>query len=492
MRHFGAQKRGRKMRYVEGRFDQFVDQRKQLSGYERSEMDREFRQRGAEMLGAAFEQVKAQITHTDDEDRTGTGADEPLPYKSSYDQMRSDDPDEDKKPSKIPLVIFIIMVVAVMVSGFVFDIGVTMAVFFAFFAFFGFYSAYRDKGRSSSYYEGATSTGNRRNGIMLGLFALAALIPLCFAGRFGLSGSLMLMMISLFTVTGLYLVIGFISSLGLRRRKYTQEVNANAVAYVRTLGSGNTHTSGSHHGTTRKIRFRTSPLFEYTYQGRTYRSLYDRPCDGSNADMDLGPAVIYIDPDHPEDVYHSSVKVAAQGIFSALVCFVIAALALMAFTQFAGRPNPAMELGKNMSVRNIFILMFGSDEEKDDLIGRIGDGFEKVLGYEIPEEVTDDLVEKRVDSFVSYKDREWYYETVHVSNVYTYNDGSCSIKLDDPTFIEFYAGHDASKWHDDLLVFYVIEENKGSDGQTVINKEPLFYVNADEHTYVGTHGAYGD
>ena len=302
----GAQKGVDKMRYVEGRFDQFVDQRKKLSGYERFELRHEFRQRGVEMLRGAWGQMRSQVQHTDDEDRYGTGLDQGLPYKTGYVQMRDDDLPERQKPTKTPLIMFIVMIIAVIGSSIFFNFAVTMAVFFGFFAVFGFYAAYKNNGRSYSHYEGATSTGSRKNGLILGFFGLAGMIPLLFSGKFGISGALILMMIAMFTAVGILLIVGFFSSLTLKQRKYTEEVCANAVAYVRTLGSSHNHSSASHHGNSGNVSIRTSPLFEYTYQGRTYQALYDRPIDGSNADIDLGPATIYIDPEHPEDVYQET------------------------------------------------------------------------------------------------------------------------------------------------------------------------------------------
>ncbi|MBO4635527.1 MAG: hypothetical protein J5685_00095 [Clostridiales bacterium] len=477
------------MRYVEGRFDQFVDQRKKLSGYERFELRHEFRQRGVEMLRGAWGQMRSQVQHTDDEDRYGTGLDQGLPYKTGYDQMRDDDLPERQKPTKTPLIMFIVMIIAVIGSSIFFNFAVTMAVFFGFFAVFGFYAAYKNNGRSYSHYEGATSTGSRKNGLILGFFGLAGMIPLLFSGKFGISGALILMMIAMFTAVGILLIVGFFSSLTLKQRKYTEEVCANAVAYVRTLGSSHNHSSASHHGNSGNVSIRTSPLFEYTYQGRTYQALYDRPIDGSNADIDLGPATIYIDPEHPEDVYHSSVKVGAKGIFSALICFAVAALMVVVFINNNAKPSPSEEIRKSLNARNIFTLVFGSDEEREAIAESIGENLVSSFGYEIPEEITDDLVDHYVGSFVGYENEEWYYESVHVRNVYSYDNG-CSIEFDDPAFPQVSDNHDVSYWHDELLVFYVLDENEGSDGQIHISKLPLLYRNADEHTYVGTHGAY--
>ena len=74
--------------------------------------------------------------------------------------------------------------------------------------------------------------------------------------------------------------------------------------------------------------------------------------------------------------------------------------------------------------------------------------------------------------------------------VNTYDSGNYSIELDDPSFPSISDEHDASFWHDELLVFYAVEEYEGSDGIIRLERIPLLYFNADEHTYVGTHGAY--
>ena len=79
-------------------------------------------------------------------------------------------------------------------------------------------------------------------------------------------------------------------------RKYKEEISANCVGYARIVREESSNSRGHHR---RGLSFMTSPIFEYTYQGKEYRGIYDRMIDGLNADLNMGPVSIRIDPDHP-------------------------------------------------------------------------------------------------------------------------------------------------------------------------------------------------
>ena len=232
------------------------------------------------------------------------------------------------------------------------------------------------------------------------------------------------------------------------KKKYTEEVNANAIAYVRTV-----RTSG-------RGRMMTSPLFEYTYEGQKYLAIYDQPIEGCNADIDLGPVTIKIDPDDPESVYNNSSKHVGLAILTAVLC-----VALVSGLIFA-----------------IVSVMLNNDTGEDPYNGSL---------YQTSEEmITDEMVDKHIGSMAGYKDKQWYCETVPILNIETYDNGDYWINLADPLFPSIGSEKDVSYWHDELIVFYVVEENEGADGKAVISKSPLLYFNADEHTYTGSHGGY--
>jgi len=312
------------MRFIEERFDQFIDQRKRLSRSEAYDLYYEFRGRSVEMLSSIIGKIRSDMGRTDDDSPSDMR--ETLPYRTEYDQMNAGQK-SDKKPSWVPLIALIIIVIGIIIAAAAGGIISAMIVFFAGFAFLAIYASVRNSGMSYNFYDGYSATGSRKTGILMALIALAAIVPLFFAGKYGMNGALLLMMCSVFAAVGIYMIGGFIGYLFLPKTKYTEKVTANAIAYVRTMDNSSSGTRGAG----RRIRFRTSPLFEYTYQGRTYLAMYDRPDAGTNAHTDLGPATISIDPRNPEDIYNRSARIGLSGIFAALVCFLLAALVLFVF-----------------------------------------------------------------------------------------------------------------------------------------------------------------
>jgi len=444
------------MKYVEGRFDQFVDDRKKLSSDERMELIQEYRERGQEMLQGVWDQVKAKVQHTEDDVSIGTG----LPYKTEMDHVNRDELPKKSKPTIVPLIAFGIMLVLLLISAVFFNIAVAFGVFFAFISFFGFYAAYKNNGTSYTFFGGTNSSSNRTSGILIGILGLAAVIPLCLSFKIGIRNSMMLMLTAMFLVIGIYLIVGSIKSFSSNQPRYSEEINAEAIAYVRTVGDTGNSTAGAQIQTAGKVLIRTSPLFEYTYMGQTYKATYDRPIDGCNADIDLGPTKICIDPDHPEDIGHQSAKVGAKGVLGAIICIVMVVFLIGAYVMLNTQPaEPAAQAGNG----SIFEIS--------------------------EEEITDEMVDARIHSIVGYEDCVWYYKKMHVT-ITTYDSGNYSIELEDPAFPSICDEHDASYWHDELLVFYAVEEYEGSDGIIRLERTPLLYFNADEHTYIGAHGEY--
>ena len=446
------------MKYVEGRFDQFVDERKKLSSDERMELISEYRERGREMLEGVWDQVKAKVQHTEDDVSIG----KELPYKTEMDQVNRDELPKKSKPTIVPLIAFVVMLVLLLISAVFFNIAVAFGVFFAFISFFGFYAAYKNNGTSYTFFGGTNSSSNRTSGILIGILGIAAVIPLCLSFKIGIRNSMMLMLTAVFLVIGIYLIVGSIRTLSSNQPRYSEEINAEAIAYVRTVGDTGNSKAGSQIQTGGKVQVRTSPLFEYTYMGQTYKATYDRPIDGCNADIDLGPTKICIDPEHPEDVGHRSAKVGAKGVLGAVICIVMVVFLIGSYVMLNTTEAASAGQGGNGSV-SIFEI---SDKE-----------------------ITDEMVDARIHSIVGYEDCEWYYKKMHVT-ITTYDNGNYSIELEDPSFPSICDEHDASYWHDELLVFYAVEEYEGSDGIMRLERTPLLYFNADEHTYIGTHGEF--
>ena len=480
------------MRFEEGRIDQFVSTRKMISNEERAGLINSYKSGAVEALPEAFRQIKQSFLGSDDdpyddEKPAFVKRSEEIAQYGYQGRGKYSDPSEvpaRQKPTWLPLVVFFGILLGVIVAGTIGSIVVAIAIFLGGCSFLCFYAAYKQNAQTYSYYEGTTSTGGTKTGLWMGFLTGAPVIPLLLAGKIGTNAALVLMAIVLFGMVSIFLIFGFFSNLGLKGRKYKEEISADCVGYSRIVRCSRTQsgTNGIYHT---HYYVSTSPIFEYTYQGREYKAIYDRMIDGSNADMDMGPARIFIDPDHPEDIYHKSTAVNVKGLLMGLLCVALTVFLVFYFVKNYTGENRQPEIKQP----NMFALLVASDEEREAMMESMAESVMDQLDTEVPEEITDEMVDERIHSFVGYEDREWYYETVHVKNLYTYDNGAYSIEFDDPAFPQTSDVHDASYWHDDLLVFYVLDEEEGSDGRTVYYKIPIVFVNADEHTYVGSHGA---
>lgn len=436
------------MRYVEGRFDQFESQDKIINGMEKYEIIEEYRSRQMEMAGAALGQVKEYITNRGE--TTGE-----LPYKTETDQMP-----KGKKAGMGVLIFVIVLFAVIIVLALLGNIILTIGAFFGGFTILALYAAITGNARSSSFYEGQTSTGSRKTGIWLAAFGLSAIVPLFFYSKFGMKGTLILMGACIFSMGALFGIVGLVDHLTIKVRKYREEVQANCVGYVRTVRQS----SSTSRGESSEYYLSTSPLFEYYYEGQMYKGLYDRPIDGRNGDIDMGSTVIRIDPNHPEDIYHGSGSVAVKGLLMGVICLGVAGFLFYNFFT-----NDYAEKSKDeITPMKIISILKDPDSLGDE-------------GYEDePSEITDEYIEKH------YILDEWYVEEVKIDRVITESDGTYTVYLVDEAFPslgqEFEPGSKE-------LVFYQVEE-KEQDGETKIETVAFLWLNADEHTYKGDHGAY--
>ena len=277
------------------------------------------------------------------------------------------------------------------------------------------------------------------------------------------------------------MLIGFITSLDLKNRKYKEEISANCVGYARIVKDESSNSRGHHR---RGFSFMTSPIFEYTYQGKEYIGIYDRMIDGLDADLNMGPVSIRIDPDHPEDIYHSSKKVMVKGLFVGIICVALAAfLVLFLPLGKAEGPDP---MNTGMSPKTIISLIFGSDSQKQRIMESLGDGLKRTAGAN--SEITDELVQHMADQFK--ESGEWYYELATVERYDEYDNGKhFNIVFTDKTMPQVGQSGKPDGLGDKWIVFYTIEEYE-SNGEKKINKSIFFAANPKEQTYVGTHKAY--
>lgn len=444
------------MRYIEGRFDQFESLDKNITGMEKYEIIEEYRSRQMEMASAGLGQIKEYFTNKGE-------VDQQLPYKTETDQI----PEGKSKKAGWGILIFVILLfIAVIVAAAMGNVVIALGIFFGGFIVLALYAAITGNARSSSYYEGQTSTGTRKTALWLAAFGVAVVVPLFFIPKFGTKGSMILMGASLFGMVAVYMIVGLIDFLTLKVRKYTEKVSANCVGYVRTVKSSR---SNSSHGGSVQYYLTTSPLFEYYYEGQMYRGLYDRPLDDRNGDVELGSTTILIDPKHPEDIYHGSVVAPLKGVGIGILCAVIAAFLFYNFftTDYAEQAKKEISIFKIMSV----MKDPESFDPEDFGLGDLSD---------IPSELTDELIEEH------YGTDTWYVEEAKVDYVSGDNEGNYTVHLLDEAFPVLHQHYDAGPKE---LIFYRVEESE-ENGQTKINKVPFLWLNADEYTYVGDHGAY--
>lgn len=481
------------MRFEEGRLDQFVSLDKSISTIEKENIIQELRDRQRDALHTAITQVKDHITGEADtyeipeEDKPAFILRSEEAAKHGY-QWQADNSDTTEvsnrqKPTWLPLIVFGVVFIAVIIAMIFGKSILAVGAFFAAFAFFGFYSFYKGNARGYTYYGGTTSGSGKTAGLTMGLIGLAGIIPLFFSGKYGTKGTLILMSISLFSAVAISMLAGFILSLGLKDRKYKEEVSANCVGYSRIIETG------SHRRNRAQLTtyLRTSPIFEYTYQGKNYKGIYDRMIDGLSADVDIGPARIFIDPDHPEDIYHKSAKVKISGLFVSVICAAIAVLLVFTFKNGDFSSGDQMAIENNINAFSLFKLAFISDDEREAIIESMADGIGEALKMNYPAELTDEFIGEAQAHFGTYGE-EWYYEKVKISTIYEY-DNQYNIEFEDKTLPQLCHGGKPENIGDEWLIFYTIEEYE-FEGEKVISKDIFFDLNANEHTYVGTHGAY--
>lgn len=326
------------MRFEEGLLDQFISTQKTLTRDEMNNLVQEYKSRSNDLFQVGIKKLKNELKGDDREEIYANDEQRVLAERAEQVAHNRVQPNgagtggQKKKLSKVTLVVFILMVLGMIVTAMMHQIAACISVVLFGFSFFGFYFAYEQNGKGYTHYEGNSASSSKTAGYMMGIIGLAAAIPLLFTGMLGTEKALALMAVVLFAVVGVLMLIGYFKSLGLKSRKYTQEVSAECVGYVRNIELRTTQKDGM---TNTFYFISTSPIFEYEYQGKSYKGVYDRRIDGADADVDVGPLTISIDPDNPEDIYRQSKKVKTQGLLIAVVCIVVAIA--MAVVFFAGK-----------------------------------------------------------------------------------------------------------------------------------------------------------
>lgn len=470
------------MRFEDGRIDQFVSDKKLISTAERDELFTQYRRRGRDFIPVAVQQVKNSYSGSDTgfEDLTEEQAEFIRRAGDLAENGYQDDPDAPKKKlSWFPLIVVIATFAVVIVGSISGGVAFALGGFFLGFSILGFYAAKSGNARGFTFYGGTSSGSSKTAGIAIGIIGIAGAIPMFLSGVIGMTGAFLLMGALLFAVVAILMLAGFIKSFT-AKNKYSEEIAATCVGYLRTVDS---HSGGSRRHR-RGYTMRTSPIFEYTYQGKDYKGIYDRMIDGINADVNMGAASIAIDPKHPEDIYHKSTGVQVKGLFVSIICFVICGIFVFAF--FNGGYQSS---GKGVNRFNLFKFAISSDEEREGLIESFADGLNKSLGYEIPYEITDELVDKYISEFPYLEGQTWYYELAAIERIDEFDNGDYNIVLEDESFPQLGKSGKHGDIGDTRIVFYTTYEYE-YEGVTYTGKDVFWDLSPQEHVYVGTHGAY--
>lgn len=470
------------MRFEDGRIDQFVSDKKLISTAERDELFTQYRRRGRDFIPVAVQQIKNSYSGSDTgfEDLTEEQAEFIRRAGDLAENGYQDDSDAPKKKlSWFPLIVVIATFAVVIVGSISGGVAFALGGFFLGFSILGFYAAKSGNARGFTFYGGTSSGSSKTAGIAIGIIGIAGAIPMFLSGVIGMTGAFLLMGALLFAVVAILMLAGFIKSFS-AKNKYSEEIAATCVGYLRTVDS---HSGGSRRHR-RGYTMRTSPIFEYTYQGKDYKGIYDRMIDGINADVNMGAASIAIDPKHPEDIYHKSTGVQVKGLFVSFICLLICGIFVFAF--FNGGYQSS---GKGVNGFNLFKFAFSSDEEREGLIESFADGLNKTLGYEIPYEITDELVDKYISEFPYLEGQTWYYELATIERIDEFDNGDYNIVLEDESFPQLGKSGKHGDIGDTRIVFYTTYEYE-YEGVTYTGKDVFWDLSPKEHVYVGTHGAY--
>lgn len=165
-----------------------------------------------------------------------------------------------------------------------------------------------------------------RNAVITSVFCFVIAIPLFFSKTIGTVASILLAAAVLTGLTGIALIASYIGSV-VRKRKYKVTVPAICTGYARTVAKSPEAPKGQN-----IYYLKTSPVFEYSYEGSDYVSIYDPMTDGGDSDIDMGPVTINIDPDRPEDLWRSEGKAVLAKLIAGLsLLFSAVILAVIVF-----------------------------------------------------------------------------------------------------------------------------------------------------------------
>ena len=302
---------------------------------------------------------------------------------------------------------------------------------------------------------------NRVIGVAITLASILVLLLLLFRSHFAQAEFFLLIFVIVFGIAGLTLLAVAVMQALSGKLIYTEQIPATCAGYVRSVDAE----SGEHNN--RFLFIKTSPLFNYSYEGIQYEAVYDDFVVKKDSDIALGQnALISIDPRHPENIKspamtHKGALVLEIGM--ALICIAVA-VGMGIYIVNGSAKDMTVETQWNSAINKI------NGETESSVI-----------------QVTDEMIQELYVDKLSYID-EWYVETCTVASTKITAEGEV-MSFEDKTFQNIlYPDCSAPEPGTKLTVFYYIDEEYLPYGEyykrSFTSGDPALFE------YVGSHGAY--
>ena len=317
-------------------------------------------------------------------------------------------------------------------------------------------------GRSGNLESASASLSNRIWGIFI--VAMSGTIMALIFLRDSFSSSHLFLWIAVvgFGLSGIMLLAVMITNAAADKLIYKEEIDAKCIGYVRKVDRVNDNDSGPSY----PYMF-ISPVFDYTYDGVRYESIYDSMVMRRDSDVELNSyTTIHIDPKHPEGVMSPNYKSKGGGVVALIMSIAfIAAAGFMTYMVVSGMvSDDSLETSWNPAL------------ESEETVVEI-------------RVITDESIEQNYSEDINGKD--WYVEEITVSEIDPSGSGY-SINFGDMTFIGIYLPADqkpeiGTHW----LAFYTIDEESLENANKWF-KDIFVYADTSEFQYSGSHGQFTD
>lgn len=211
----------------------------------------------------------------------------------------SDDPVENIK-KYFPIGVFFLAVILMFVFSFMKMVAPIVYTFGGVFVFFGIMAAIPGN-KNKPLYDDVPQNAKLPKWIvspMVILIGLAIIIPELIVSEIGHAGALVTMAGLGFGFAGILMIAITISGF-IKLRSYSEEVNASCIGYLKSTSSSRDDTGGM-------IFIIGTPVFEYYYNGQTYKAFQVDDFRGGRLKPERGGTVqIKVNPDDPEDIMFS-------------------------------------------------------------------------------------------------------------------------------------------------------------------------------------------